>query len=244
MGEMTVRRPSARTTEGPFAAPARRCRVLRSSDLEKFLMRKRTRLVTTAGVTVLGFTAMSGMAQADTGGLGLSGLTSGVTKTLGGVVNRVAPTSKTASHDSSLNIPVHLPLKVPSTTRSTTSTRRSWARTEASRRGSLATADVNANVNARQVSANVGLCASLAEECGAQQSPPSQPPGQPPGQPPAQPPAANPPAATGSITAGGDNGSLPFTGGPIGSLAFLGALSVLTGAGAVGASRIRVRRES
>lgn len=209
-------------------------------------MRTRTRLATTAGVTVLGFTAMSGMAQADTGGLGLSGLTSPLTKTVGGVVNQVVPASKTTSHRSTptLNLPIHVHLKVPSTT---TSTRSRWTRPEAaSSRGSLATANVDANVNARQVNANVGLCASLAEQCGAQQNPPSPPPGQPPQPPgrPPQPPSGNAPTANGSFTAV-HNGSLPFTGGPIGSLAFLGALSVLAGAAGVGASRkMRVRHES
>jgi hypothetical protein len=214
-------------------------------------MRTRTRLVTTAGVTVLGFTAMSGMAQADTGGLGLSSLTSPLTKTLGGVVNQAVPTSSSSSRDSgtSLNLPVHVHVGVPSTPRTSTASDDGgrW-RSAARSRGSAATADVDAAVNASpraaQVRASVGLCASLAEECGAEPSQPNPPsPPNPPGQPP-QAPGGKAPTATGSITATGKSESLPFTGGPIGSLAFLGVLSVLTGAAGVGASRLRVRRES
>lgn len=215
-------------------------------------MRTRTRLATTAGVTVLGFAAMGGIAQADTGGLGLSGLTDPLTKTLGGVVSQVVPTSKTSTHSPALNLPIHVHAKVPALLPRTDTARRDrgWTRTEATpNRGNLATANVDAALNASprgvQARANVGLCASLSEDCGATQNPPAPPPPPPgpPGQPPQGPPSGNAPTATGS-TAVGNNKSLPFTGGPIGSLVFLGALSVLTGAGAVGASRLRVRRES
>ncbi|MFB9839213.1 hypothetical protein, partial [Actinoallomurus acaciae] len=60
------------------------------------------------------------------------------------------------------------------------------------------------------------------------------------------PPAATPPGAaapaTNSLTVVG--GSLPFTGGPIGALALLGATAVLTGAAGVAGSRFRFGRDA
>jgi hypothetical protein len=204
-------------------------------------MRTRTRLVTTAGVTVLGFTAMGGMAQADTGGLGLSNLTSPLTKTVSGVVKQTVPTSS-STRDSGRSLDPAVHVRAPSTPRTgggSSSAQRSG--------GSVATADVDAaaDTSPAQARASVGLCASLAEECGAEPSQPSQPTN-PPGQPnqPPQAPSGKAPTATGSITAVGKSQSLPFTGSPIGTLAFLGVLSVLTGAAGVTASRVRVRRES
>jgi hypothetical protein len=51
-----------------------------------------------------------------------------------------------------------------------------------------------------------------------------------------------PPQAANSLTAGGT--SLPFTGGPIGALALLGATSVLTGAAGIAGSRLKTGRDA
>jgi len=80
-------------------------------------MRTSTRLATTAGVTVLGLTAMSGFAQADTGGL-VGGLTGTLSNTVGGVVKTATGASSTKSSSKSgkpvLNLPVHVHAGVPS----------------------------------------------------------------------------------------------------------------------------------
>src|SRR4051812_29571335 len=65
---LVTRRREARSHRGLLPPPATWLPSLRPGDSS---MRKSARLVTTAGVTVLGLTAMSGMAQADTGGLKL-----------------------------------------------------------------------------------------------------------------------------------------------------------------------------
>jgi hypothetical protein len=213
-------------------------------------MRKRTRLVTTAGVTVMGFAAMSGMAQADTGGLGLTGP---LGKSVSGLVKqKTSPTHRTQSSSRSglhLNLPLRVRLKVPPT----------------SGKAKSPVVDVKAPVKAAidpavgHVKLALTLCVSLPEECGRpnpgpQPSPtppgppeppsPPSPPGTNPPVPPALPalPVGNVPASSGSLAVA--ENALPLTGGPIGTLAFLGAAAVLTGAAGVAGSRLRLRRAS
>jgi hypothetical protein len=207
-------------------------------------MRKRTKLATTAGVTVLGFTAMSGLsgiAQADTGGLGLDltgplAKTGPAGKTVDGVVKQT-----TRSSGPRLNLPV-ADLGAPSS---------------AGRSAPSVHAGVKASVRTSPLSARVGvrLCAQPAQQCRRVPSPPSPVPPTPPSPippapptPPPAPPVDNPlpkppvavaPAA-GSLRVIG--GSLPFTGGPIGVLALLGATAVLTGAAGVAGSRWKAAR--
>jgi len=206
-------------------------------------MRKRTRLATTAGVTVLGFTAMSGMAQADTGGLGLPvdltgplAKTGPLGKTVDGVVKQT--TSSKRSSGLRLNLPVQVRLGAP---------RRSGHAAPAVHAG------VKASVGTSPLSARVSvrLCAQPPQQCRRVPSPPTPIPPSPPNPippaPPTPPPVPpvgnplppNPPAAavpaSGSVTVIG--GSLPFTGGPIGALTLLGATAVLAGVGGVAASR-------
>lgn len=205
-------------------------------------MRKRTKLATTAGVTVLGFTAMSGLsgiAQADTGGLGL-GLTGTLAKT-GPVGKTVDGVVKQAAGDSAprLDLPVHVDLGAPRSA------------------GPSVHAGVKASVGTSPLSARVGLhlCAQ-SPQCRRVPSPPSPVPPTPPSPiPPAPPtppptppmdnPLPNPPVAVapaaGSLRVIG--GSLPFTGGPIGVLALLGATAVLTGAAGVAGSRWKAARD-
>lgn len=210
-------------------------------------MRKRTKLATTAGVTMLGFTAMSGLggiAQADTGGLGLDltgtlAKTGPIGKTVDGVVQHT-----TRSTGLRLNLPVHVDLGAPRS---------------AGHSAPSVHAGVKASVGTSPVSARVGvhLCAQPPQQCHPVPSPPSPVPPTPPSPippapptpPPATPPVDNPlpkqpvavaPAA-GSLNVIGS--SLPFTGGPIGVLALLGATAVLTGAAGVAGSRWRAARE-
>jgi hypothetical protein len=219
-------------------------------------MRKRARLATTAGMTVLGFTAMSGIASADTGGLGLNldltgplAKTGPIGKTLDGVVKQTTHPSSTRSSGGSilnLNLPIHLRLGAPE---GSGSGRHS---------APVVKADVKAGVkvstNPLAVQAKVGahLCAHPPQECGRVPSPPSPIPPAPPTPPPTPPvgnplPPAVPPGAGGltngssSLTVGGD--SLPFTGGPISALTLLGAAAVLTGAAGVAGSRLRFGRD-
>jgi hypothetical protein len=216
-------------------------------------MRKRTRLATTAGVTVLGFAAMSGMAQADTGGLGLPvDLTGSLAKTgpvgtaVDGVVKQttgaVKTTSATRSSGVRLNLPAHVALGAPG---------KSGGSAPAVHAG------VKASVGTSPLSARVGVrvCARPLQQCRRVPSPPSPIPPSPPSPippapptPPPVPPVGNPlppqppgvaPAA-GSVTVIGD--SLPFTGGPIGALTLLGATAVVAGAGGVAASRRKPNR--
>ncbi|MFB9837426.1 hypothetical protein ACFFNX_35155, partial [Actinoallomurus acaciae] len=152
-------------------------------------MRKRTRLATTAGVTVLGFTAMSGMAQAETSGpLDLSGTLGktidGVGKTVDGVVKQT--TSGTRSSEKPalrVNLPVHVRLGAP---------RRSGGGTKKpGRSGPEVKAGVKASVDASTdgVRANVSLhlCAHPPQQCGPVPAPPSPIPPGPPTPPPAPP---------------------------------------------------------
>jgi hypothetical protein len=106
-----------------------------------------------------------------------------------------------------------------------------------------------------RASLNVGVdtCGFAPEECGQTGAPPPVvPPGT--GQPPAMPPGVGGPPGAGPAGTGATipgvaapapstmKESLPFTGGPLGALTGVGVAAVLTGAAAVGASRIRVRR--
>jgi hypothetical protein len=205
-------------------------------------MRKRTRLATTAGVTVLGFTAMSGMAQAETGGLGLPvdltgplAKTGPLGKTVDGVVKQTTSTKRSSGLH--LNLPVHVNLGAPSRSG------HSAPAVHAGVKASVGTSPLSARVSVR-------LCAQPPQQCRRVPSPPSPVPPSPPSPippaPPTPPPAPpvgnlppNPPAAaepsSGSVSVIG--GSLPFTGGPIGALTLLGATAVLAGAGGVAASR-------
>lgn len=225
-------------------------------------MRKRTKLATTAGMTVLGVTAMSGLsgiAQADTGGPGLdltgpSAKTGPVGKAVGGVVKQTTRTSGLR-----LDLPVHVNLGAPrSIGRSTPSVH----------------AGVKASVRTSPLSARAGvrLCAQPLRQCRRVPSPPSPVPPSPPSPVPPPPPSPVPPPppsptapapptrppappvenplpappvavapAAGSLRVIG--GSLPFTGGPIGVLALLGATAVLTGAAGVAGSRWKAVRD-
>jgi hypothetical protein len=124
-------------------------------------------------------------------------------------------------------------------------------------------ADVSVNAGVRQLSGrgdlvsasvNVGVdtCGFAPEVCGMV-PPPGAPPGAPPGTgaPPAAPPGVTGPSGAGPSAPGAAASvpssmkeSLPFTGGPIGTLAALGLAAVLTGSAAVGGSRLRLRRDS
>jgi hypothetical protein len=211
-------------------------------------MRTRTRLATTAGVTVLGFTAMGGMAQADTGGLGhATDLTGPLEKTVGGVVKKtpVHRTLGSSGSDLHVNLPVRVRLRVP----------------PASDNGSAPSVGLKTSLKASlnppaaRVKVSLGLCDGPPQDCGSRPAPPIPvPPGPPvpppvPPTPPAPnppappaPPAGNVPASAGSLTVIGN--ALPFTGGPIGVLAFVGVAALLTGAAGVAGSRLRVRRDS
>lgn len=207
-------------------------------------MRKRVRLATTAGVTVLGFTAMSGVAQADTGGgLGLSDLTGSLAKT-GPVGKTVDGVVKKTGLD--VNLPVDVRLGAP---RPSAPAHHSApvvkAHVGAGVKASVAPVAVRARVNVR-------LCAGAPAQCGDRApNPPTPIPPAPPTPPPTPPVGTQPPpppgsdsgtsaTSAGATTAAGD--SLPFTGGPVGTLALLGAAAVVAGAGGVAASRLRMNR--
>jgi hypothetical protein len=218
-------------------------------------MRKSVRLVTTAGVTVLGLTAMSGMAQADTGGLKLPvDLTGPLAKTgpLGKTVDDVVKqTTSGTRHSAGSGLHVSLPLDL----RLGAPSRRSGGRpapavhagVKASVKASVAPLSVRADVSLR-------LCAQPPRECvpsppspippapPAPPVPPTPPPTPPVGMPLTPRPPAEVASAAGSLTAIGD--SLPFTGGPIGALTLLGAAAVLTGAAGVAASRRKAARDA
>jgi hypothetical protein len=222
-------------------------------------MRKRARLVTTAGVTVLGLTAMSGMAQADTGGLKLPvDLTGPLAKTgpLGKTVDSVVKqttSGKSPSDTSSgsqglrVNLPVHLSLGAPARKSSGKPAPAVHAGVKASVKASVAPLSAQASLSLR-------LCAQPPRECVP--SPPSPIPPTPPAPPVPPTPPPTPPVGTplppttpveagtasGSLTAIGD--SLPFTGGPIGALTLLGATAVLTGAAGIAAARRKPARDA
>jgi hypothetical protein len=208
-------------------------------------MRKSARLVTTAGVTVLGLTAMSGVAQADTGGHGLpldlTGVLGKTVDTVGNVVKQTT-SSPRSSEGSGLHVsvPVHVNLGAPHRSRGHSAPPSSpgvKAGVKASVKAAAGPLSVRAALNLR-------LCVPPRQECVP--SPPSPiPPGPPaPPTPPPTPPvglplpqapgtAAGP--ALGALTVAGN--SLPFTGGPIGALTLLGAGAVLTGAAGIAGSR-------
>jgi hypothetical protein len=200
-------------------------------------MRKRARLATTAGVTVLGFTAMSGMggtAHADSGGLGLPGdLTGTLGKTVDGVLKPVTDATKPHLQ---VKVPVKVRLGVPASGPSSPAVK---ARVKAGVKVSAGPLSVRAGVNVR-------LCAP----CGRRPAPPSPIPPAPPTPPPAPPvmnpipapPGAGKTPAAGSLTVLGN--ALPFTGGPIGALAFLGVAAIVTGAAGVAGSRLKTARSA
>lgn len=230
-------------------------------------MRTRTRLATTASLTILGCTTMSGIAQADTGGSGLTGgLTGSVSRTVGGVVKQTttqtsrtvrqvtSQTSRTvrqATAGSAGGLHVRLRLSEPS------------APGRGAARGPAVGAGVDASLGGARVKASLGLCAGCQAPNPTPQPPPtpptppsppvppsppgSQPPGsQPPGSVPpvARPPLAVPPALAlpaGKAELQTIDSALPYTGGPIGAMAFLGAIAVVTGAAAVIGARPKAR---
>lgn len=213
-------------------------------------MRKRVKLATTAGVTVLGFTAMGGMsgtAQADTGnGLGLPDLTGPLAKT-GPVGKTVDGVVKSVTGPSGLHLSLPVDVRLgppPSSSPSKPSAPVVKAHVKADVKAAVNPVDVGARVNLR-------LCAGAPQQCGERApSPPTPIPPAPPTPPPTPPVGNQPPAqspgsgalagSAGSLTVSG--GSLPFTGGPIGTLALLGAASVVTGAAGVAGSRLRANR--
>lgn len=223
-------------------------------------MRTHVRLATTAGVTVLGLAAMSGVAQADTGGLGLTDLTGSLGKTVSGLV---APKSSSGGATKSggsqhsvgglkPDLPLRIRLAVPP---SPPPAHKPHHQGHAGKKGKIATVDVNASAGAvldpsAHVDLSLGLCLSLPAECGAiPPHPPVPVPPSPPLPPTPNPPPSTPPAppssGSGAVTAGSGSvlgRSLPFTGGPIGAMAFLGAGAVLIGAAGLGGSRLRLRR--
>jgi hypothetical protein len=217
-------------------------------------MRKRARLATTAGVTVLGFTALSGMggtAHADSGG----GL--GLPIDLSGTLGKAGPLGKTV--DGVLKNTLSSPAshaKAPVRPRASTP-----ASPRARRSSPALSADVRAGVNVSlnpisvHAVARVRLCAGPVLVCARPPAPPNPippppaPPNPPPTQnrPPGQPVQPVTPAvvadhgpASGTLNVIGN--ALPFTGGPTGALAFLGVLAVVTGAAGVAGSRVRFRR--
>lgn len=131
--------------------------------------------------------------------------------------------------------------------------------------GTQADVSVDAGVRAPGASAdllsasvNVGVdtCGFAPEVCGMvppPDNPPDAPPAVPPpgtGAPPAAPPGVTGPSGAGPSAPGAAASipstmeeSLPITGGPIGTLALAGLAAVLTGSAAVGASRLRPRRD-
>ena len=218
-------------------------------------MRKSVRLVTTAGVTVLGLTAMSGVAQADTGGLKLPvDLTGPLAKTgpLGKTVDNVVKQTTSGTRHSAgtglrVNLPVDLRLGAPARKSGGHSAPAVHAGVRASVKVPVARVSVRAGVNLR-------LCAQPPRECVP--NPPSPIPPTPPAPPVPPTPPPTPPvgmpltprapaeasAAAGSLTAIGD--SLPFTGGPIAALTLLGATAVLTGAAGVAGTRRKAARDA
>lgn len=226
-------------------------------------MHKCARLATTAGMTVLTFGTMSGIAQADP----LGDLTGGLTDTVGGVVDSATggalrlssqPRRTTQSSDDSKSDD-----NKPAAGVGTNGPVRANARVEANSSpdtGTQVNADVNAGVGGLSgdgdllnVSLSVGLdtCGFAPEECGGTEPPeqPEQPgPGTPP--PPDQPGPGPGPSGNGSLAPGATEasmretlrGTLPVTGGPLGALAGLGLATVLTGSAAVAASRYRAGR--
>ncbi len=201
-------------------------------------MRTRTRLAATAGATVVGFTAMSGIAQADTRGPGLvGGLTDTLGKTVSGLTGQPATEHGTSNRSGlHVNLPVHVQLPLPSSRRAP------------SHPVVDVKAPVRASVGQRGVRLSAGLCVSVPAQCPSPQPPPSvpPPPSAPPGQkPPSQPPGpppGNAPASSGSLAV--VQNDLPTTGGPLGVLALIGAAAVLTGAAGMAGSRLRLKARS
>jgi hypothetical protein len=214
-------------------------------------MRKRARLAATAGVTVLGFTVLGGMggtAHADSGG----GL--GLNVDLSGTLGKDGPLGKTVdgvlkntlgSPGVHVKAPVHARVRTPAPRPARHSSPAVKADVRVGADISLNPLSVHAAVQAR-------LCAGPPLECARRPAPPSPvpPPPAPPNPPPA-PPGKNLPVSPvvadhgpASATLNVIGNALPFTGGPVGALAFLGVLAVVTGAAGVAGSRLRFGRSS
>ncbi|GAA4613298.1 hypothetical protein GCM10023195_57420 [Actinoallomurus liliacearum] len=212
-------------------------------------MRTRTRLATTAGLTILGGTALSGVAQADTGGLDLTGgLTGPVSRTVGGALTKTTTqTSRTVRKATGVDLRVRV--RLPGTPRAGTRPGRAAVR-----------AGLGASLGGAHLKASLGLCAGCQAPNPAPQPPPTtpappnpptspNPPGSPPpgstppvARPPAVPPALGLPKGKGELmTIRSALPPLPYTGGPIGAMAFLGAIAVVTGAAAVIGARPKAR---
>jgi hypothetical protein len=210
-------------------------------------MRLGTKVVTTAGVTVLSFTVMSGAAHADTAGDSslLSGLTDTVSQTtnivdgvVGAVAKPAAPkrssarttAARTVANEPIVDVAVETPDQLPVKARA------------------AAALSASAGSDGVTVSPAVDVCVTTAASC--DEAPPT--PGTPP--PPSEPPTPGtppaPPTASGNVESpissavSTQEGSLPFTGSAIDALAGLGAALVLTGAAAVASTRRRSASES
>jgi hypothetical protein len=215
-------------------------------------MRTRTRLAATAGLTILSGTALSGIAHADTGALGLTrGLTGPVSRTVDGVVNKTTTqASRTVQKTTGVGLHVRVRLAGPP------------AAGEGRAHGGAAVgAGVRASLGGVHVRASLGLCAGCQAPNPAPQPPPTTPappsPPTSPSPPGSQPPGSAPPVGRPPVAAPPASGlpggkgelmsiraalpPLPYTGGPIGAMAFLGAVAVVAGAAAVVGARPKTR---
>lgn len=230
----------------PWLVPggaARPGRVPHPPDLE-ISMRTPTRLAATAGLTVLGCTAMTGVAQADTGGFDPTGLTAPVVKSVTGTVNhttRVLPERHSGGSGPSLHLPADLNVALPA------------ART-GGRSGVSAGVHAGVGASPKGVHAHAALRLCAGDCGGSVPSPTPQPPPAPPTPPPApappgsnppppvaKPPAVNAPAAVHDVLARALPSALPYTGGPIGTLIFLAAIALTAGTAAIVVARPRTR---
>lgn len=207
-------------------------------------MRTPTRLAAAAGLTVLGCTAMSGVAQAGTGGLDPTALTAPVVKTVTGTMNdttHALPGRGSAGSAASPRLPVRLHVALPG----------AGAGHQAGAAAGVS-AGVGASPRGVHVRASLRLCAGACG--GSVPSPVPQPPPVPPTPPPGPvppgpippappPPVANPPLANLPAPAAHDvlAQALPYTGGPIGTLVILAAIALVAGTAAVVASRPKSR---
>ncbi|MFL6055975.1 MAG: hypothetical protein ACJ72W_24175 [Actinoallomurus sp.] len=209
-------------------------------------MRTHTRLAATAGLTILGGTALSGIAHADTSALGLTGgLTGPVSRTVDGLVNKTTTqASRTVQKTTGVGLRVRVRLPGPSAAGN--------GRTHG--RAAIG-AGLRASLGGVGVKASLGLCAGCQAPNPTPQPPPAPP--NPPNPPGSQPPGSAPPVGRPPVAAPPASGlpggmselmtirsalpSLPYTGGPIGAMAFLGAMAVVAGAAAVVGARPKAR---
>jgi hypothetical protein len=209
-------------------------------------MRNRARLA----VTVLGFAALSGMggtAHADSGG----GL--GLNLDLSGTLGKAGPLGKTVdgvvkntlgSPSVHVKVPVHARVSTPRPARRSSPVVKPVVKADVKAGADVALSplSVRAGVQAR-------VCAGPLLACARRPGPPNPVPPlpEPPNPPPAPPPANKPAPASPVVAVHGPSSAtlnvigtaLPFTGGPVGVLALLGVLAVVTGAAGVAASRLR-----